>query len=413
VLDSTYDFSSWLEGISQISGLAATHAEPDANHSWHFLRSDLANKFVPRAAGAVEYSNEEWKDLAPDPRDAILVVKQYLHHTAFSQPPLLAMPQSVAASLREETLKPHALNVLGDRLLKEYRKTAVTIAAQPWNLLKGQMYLEKLCDDNEKGIVLPPPKLNCLFHYKMPALNLHPEVEAAEPSAPRKIFVAKPEPSRKRKSPGEAKAKAKGKAKAKAKVKARVKARADARPAEPDADADAAAAAAAAAGADGRPADGARADGRPADADADAARADGRPADAEPDADADAAAAAGADGRPADGARADGRPADADADAARADGRPADAEPDADGDADAADAAAAPGQVLRRPAAAAAPGQVLRRPAAAAAVPGPNGCPKCRFTTYGCTQCQARARLGHLGYYFGGPDGKEVLCRNR
>ena len=353
VLESTYNFSSWLGGISQISGLAATHAEPDANHSWHFLRSDLLNKFVPRAAGDVEYSNEEWKDLAPDQRDTVLVVKQYLHHKDFSQPPLLAMPQSVAASLREETLKPSSLNPLGDRLLKEFRKTAEAIAAQPWNLLRGKMYLEKFCDDNEKEIVLQPPKLNCLFQYKMPALNLLPDLGEATHSAPRKVFVVKPVPKNKRKSLGEAKAKAKGKA------------RADARRADADADDDAAAAE------------------RPADADA--ARADARPAGV--DADEDAAE----------------RPADADA--AMADERPAEADA---GVADAAGPGAPPPAVVwRRPAGARV---LVHRPAAAAAPGGMrNGCPKCRYGRYGCTQCRARARAGRLGYRFGGPDGREVL----
>ena len=55
----------------------------------------------------------------------------------------------------------------GDNVRREFRKTAAHIGNQPWNLLKGQDYLEKLCDANEQGVTPAGPELSAIWDYKI------------------------------------------------------------------------------------------------------------------------------------------------------------------------------------------------------------------------------------------------------
>ena len=48
------------------------------------------------------------------------------------------------------------VNSFSDVQLKEYAKTAMTVAKSPWNLLKAQQYLQELCDANRKGGMQKP-----------------------------------------------------------------------------------------------------------------------------------------------------------------------------------------------------------------------------------------------------------------
>ena len=51
-----------------------------------------------------------------------------------------------------------------ERELQEYQKTARCVAKGPWNLLKAQQYLERLCDANMNGDMQRPPKLEFIFN---------------------------------------------------------------------------------------------------------------------------------------------------------------------------------------------------------------------------------------------------------
>ena len=49
VLESTWDVQSWLFQLdAQMSGLAATHTEPDTNHVWRLVRSAMLVNVLPR-----------------------------------------------------------------------------------------------------------------------------------------------------------------------------------------------------------------------------------------------------------------------------------------------------------------------------------------------------------------------------
>lgn len=171
VLDTTYDFSAWFSALQiQLSGLAATHAEPDTNHSWRFVRHSMLPQLV--SDPVIECGVAAWEGCPSDGRDVILLVKQFLHHADFSQRALLVQPHAEAAKLRMCELGVKAANSLGDRAIHEFRKTALVVGAAPWNLVRAQAFLEKLCNDNESGHNPAGMRLRFLEEYKMQNIDL-------------------------------------------------------------------------------------------------------------------------------------------------------------------------------------------------------------------------------------------------
>ena len=99
IVANTLDFTSWMRPFGmRISGIAATHSEPLANHLWRIVsRSDLPTLGFTDAA--IEVSNVDWKDIAPDGADAVLLTKAYLHSNMYSQQPILLLPADIAERL--------------------------------------------------------------------------------------------------------------------------------------------------------------------------------------------------------------------------------------------------------------------------------------------------------------------------
>jgi hypothetical protein len=205
VLESTHDFQTWFFPLdSKTAGLVATHAEPDTNHVWRFLRTSMLVDVLPPEDLEVEVMHKDWKVLRADDSDVVLVVQQYMHSTTVSQKPLLLQPHEVALRLRPEDLKFSPRNPLGDRLLREYRKTAQIVGNPPWNLVKAQAYLEKLCQDNEKGGDLPALEVHGWFRYQLKSLAFDAartgsSVQVLEP---RRIMVEAPGPAERRRRAG-------------------------------------------------------------------------------------------------------------------------------------------------------------------------------------------------------------------
>ena len=95
-------------------------------------------------------------------------------------------------------MKQSRQNVLGERLLQEYRKTAEVVGCQPWNLLKARKYLEKLCLDNETGHVPQPPVLGAVVHYQMKDIAPVVQMVSGVLVQPRRVFVETPGPAEQR-----------------------------------------------------------------------------------------------------------------------------------------------------------------------------------------------------------------------
>ena len=99
----------------------------------------------------VQNLHPHWQDLPSDPLDAVLLVKESISSSQLSQQPLLALPSLKVCGLRVSDMEVTARVPLGERVIKEFRKTAKCVSHAPWGLFKAQEWLEKLCDDNEMG----------------------------------------------------------------------------------------------------------------------------------------------------------------------------------------------------------------------------------------------------------------------
>ena len=65
------------------------------------------------------------------------MLKQFLHSEALSQAPVLTLPREVSNQLSRGDLRVSPTNDLGDRVCKEFLKTAAVVAQPPWNLLQA------------------------------------------------------------------------------------------------------------------------------------------------------------------------------------------------------------------------------------------------------------------------------------
>ena len=156
-----------LDLDAQLSASVAMRTERDTNHVWKLVRSSMLVNVLPQEHLEVEVAHSSWKSLKADDSDVVLLVQQYLHSTRMSLKPLLVQPREVALKLQWGHLRPARRNMLGERLLQECRKTAELVGCQPWNLLKARNYLEKLCDNNQSGLVPHPPVLDVIRLYQI------------------------------------------------------------------------------------------------------------------------------------------------------------------------------------------------------------------------------------------------------
>ena len=63
------------------------------------------------------------------------------------------------------------LNSLGERALREYRKTAEKVGKVPWSLVKARKYLIDFCENNESGSVTAPWDIDFVFTYRAPEID--------------------------------------------------------------------------------------------------------------------------------------------------------------------------------------------------------------------------------------------------
>ena len=167
VLDTIMDFQAWQVPMEvHMGGLAACASGRDTNHSWRFVPRKVLGTIGGFDDDVVENSNPEWDALAPDENDVVMLVKESLGSTTFSQKPLLVLPASVALHCKPSDIKPAVRSAMSDRELKEYAKTAVALSKAPWDMFKSQQYLTTLVDDNKNNVPLPSLELQ-LLNYEM------------------------------------------------------------------------------------------------------------------------------------------------------------------------------------------------------------------------------------------------------
>eukprot|EP00438_Fugacium_kawagutii_P004691 Skav205572 [mRNA] locus=scaffold1407:233305:234877:+ [translate_table: standard] len=159
-LKSTMDFKKYLSPVNlHLTGLTSTHLLPNANHMWRFCHRLSVDEVH---YGAIECHHRDWTGMQENPADVVLIVKQFLSSPAHSQAPQIVLPLEVAERLTGQ-LEPAQRNKFSETTLTEFRKSATTFGAQPWNLLKAQYFLEELCDLNEKEDL--PPGVDLKFYF--------------------------------------------------------------------------------------------------------------------------------------------------------------------------------------------------------------------------------------------------------
>ena len=192
VLEATYDFQTWFHSLdAQMKGLTSTHLDPNANHLWCFLP-----RYAVEQSETIVCKHRDWAKLPSDERDVILIVKQFISSPEKSQDPILVLPLAAAATSNPIQMKVTPRNRMNEETLKQLRKTASAVAAQPWGLLKASAWLEKLCEENEENKEHSPPALQWIFQADGPDLSevLVPSVVVEVPgeAAPREVLVQQP-----------------------------------------------------------------------------------------------------------------------------------------------------------------------------------------------------------------------------
>lgn len=189
LLEETYDFQKWISGAGvQVSGLAATHLEPNTCHLWRFIPRSMLPLVLDHQADVQKC--DAWVGLPENDSDVVLLVKQYLHSSTLAQEPLLFLPEVLAGKLQKQQLGLRMRNPLGERVAKEFLKTAAAVSRPPWNLVKAQAYLEALVRNNESGHQGTPPTLNFIFEYEIKTVSgVNYVMDVVAKSLPRLVCV--------------------------------------------------------------------------------------------------------------------------------------------------------------------------------------------------------------------------------
>ena len=112
---------------------------------------------------------------------------RYISSPDRSQPPQLVLPHGIQLDFSK--LVASARRAFSEEVLKEYRKTAKIVGAEPWRLFEAEQWLMQLCEDNEKGTTKTPPPLALL-------LVIGDQAEYRGPPDFSDLFVADQQPPR-------------------------------------------------------------------------------------------------------------------------------------------------------------------------------------------------------------------------
>ena len=114
-------------GVS-MHGHTQTHAmkmrSVEACHVWRFLRREDV-----QWDGVIE---TDWPEAEPHPADVILLVKQHLDDSEYSQPPIVFVPDFCFQRLPSRPGGVDPRTKMSDRQVKEFNKTSKAVSAKPW-----------------------------------------------------------------------------------------------------------------------------------------------------------------------------------------------------------------------------------------------------------------------------------------
>ena len=152
VCRGTYDWQAWLSSL----GVGTPGITPNpwtnelhTNHCWRIMRRcDLPSQD--------QSHGEEWQPIELMPggaheNDAIVLFKEWESSQQLSQRPLVVLPYVQSLRLCGTEPCTNARDTLGDRSVKEFRKTADIIAKKPWALHKAAEWLLSWTKSNRDG----------------------------------------------------------------------------------------------------------------------------------------------------------------------------------------------------------------------------------------------------------------------
>ena len=219
VVTNLWNFKEWLAPLeSGLKNITITKHGESVNHMFRFVRrKDLGNYRVHERCYPwhVVNTNKAWDDMTEDPDDTVCLIKHYMHSNHLSQEPLLVLPKTVAANVKD--LAPTLVlerNLFSDQVAHEYEKTAKAISAAPWELTRAAEYLMNLVENNQHHYMhQKPPHLQLLSMDPVEFVPLFPDQFTEwfdfAPGTPKPVEMA----------PSKITAKAKGKAGAKQRSK--------------------------------------------------------------------------------------------------------------------------------------------------------------------------------------------------
>ena len=156
-VEASWDWQELFEPLGvTYTGIAASHTGPDVGHSKRFIaRRDLP---VLHLQGWDLQVPAVLKDYPEHPDDVIMLAKEFWSSESLAHPPMLVWPCGLKGLLPGRlpgSVCPR--NKMGDRELREFRKTATKVNEAPWGLLAAATYLTQWCDRNVAGMELAPP----------------------------------------------------------------------------------------------------------------------------------------------------------------------------------------------------------------------------------------------------------------
>ena len=178
-----------------ISGITTTKDQKLSNHSWRFIRREDIGDYQtgPEEDWKITCPCSEWEKWAPEPSDAILLVKESIASKNLTQPPLLVFPAKLAKDLKDKQLNPLKRNALTPTECKEFAKTARYLSnGDPWTYTRASDYLLNLVKSNKDQVWPAPPAIKLVLDRALPVVcNLPnpPDWEKFAPEAPRTIMV--------------------------------------------------------------------------------------------------------------------------------------------------------------------------------------------------------------------------------
>lgn len=119
------------------------------NHVWRTVQRQHLGGYNGSDQWQVDCDHPEFKLMAENDHDAILLVKQSMASMHLSQPPTVCLPAAALSKVDPAALTVAPRNLLSGRQLKEFKKTADAVGKEPWRMFGARDYLNAWVEANQ------------------------------------------------------------------------------------------------------------------------------------------------------------------------------------------------------------------------------------------------------------------------